>query len=246
MKIEEFILDKEHFISYKFPIGTALYDEHNSLNKILVKIIDELEEKLKKSKLKKSGSGGTNTKSILTNHFNRYNIFDYEFIPEIKLFKTWVTKQIFYFIGQILKHNNKSVYISCWANKLGHLDCLDTHIHTPLNGYMGFSSHYDVAIPDEYCYTKYESPLLESYRDENVFLGKNKAGRFTIISNKQPHSTTPVRHPNKYRYTLGMDIFLCPDEERDVFCELYNYNHVQKLDKPEDNKDETITTFHVK
>ena len=103
MKIEEFILDKEHFFSYKFPIGTALYDEHNTLNKILVKIIDELEEKFKKSKLKKSGSGGTNTKSILTNHFNQYNIFDYEFIPEIKLFKTWVTKQIFHFMVKILK-----------------------------------------------------------------------------------------------------------------------------------------------
>ena len=78
------------------------------------------------------------------------------------------------------------------------------------------------------------------YLDKNVFLRKNKAGRFTIISNKQPHSTTPVRHPNKYRYTLGMDIILCPDKDRDIFSELHNCNHVQRLDRPEDNNEHKL------
>ena len=61
-----------------------------------------------------------------------------------------------------------------------------------------------------------------------------------MISNKQPHSTTPVRHPNKYRYTLGMEIFLCPDKDRDIFCELSQRNHLQRLDRLENNlnKDE--------
>ena len=101
MKKNEYIIkESDHFATIQFPIVEYTIDSYEEIRVDLVKIIDELELWLKTNKgTSETSDGLTNTRSILTGHFSKYNILDYaESYSTIERLKQFINDAYFYYI----------------------------------------------------------------------------------------------------------------------------------------------------
>jgi len=218
MKIIETVMEQNgNFCGYRIPLVSYEYEEPEKLNKDLVFIVDEIEEfylNVKADSIKNDSDGGTNTKSILTHNYWKFNILDRTEYNSIKKFKKFIGDSYQHYIKTYTPFKfedvSKDIYAQCWGNKLGKFDYLDKHTHTSTvftphlySMPMEISANYFIKSPGHDTYTRFYSPVILNKQDYVPI--KNKEGHLTIFPSFVEHDTTPNRDPDNYRYTLGMD-----------------------------------------
>ena len=217
MKIIETIMEENSiFCGYRIPVVSYVYEDPDELNKELVSIVDEIEDFYLNTKAESinNADGGTNTTSILTHNFWKFNILDRTEYSNIKKFKKFIGDSYQHYIEKYtplkFEDTSKDIYVQCWGNKLGKFDYLDKHTHssTLFNQHlyhvpMELSANYFIKSPGHDTYTRFYSPVILNKQD--YLPVKNKEGHLTIFPSFVEHDTTANRSPNNYRYTLGMD-----------------------------------------
>ena len=204
MKTNEYIIkESDHFATIQFPIVEYTIDSYEEIRVDLVKIIDELELWLKTNKgTSETSDGLTNTRSILTGHFSKYNILDYaESYSTVERLKQFINDAYFDYVEKYLNASFEVNKVQCWANKLSHLDWLDKHAHT----FIFDSSVSANFFVDSNCasQTLYHVPIMQ-----NHFIPlENKPGTLTFFGSIMYHETTSQRSTYGHRYSLGLDFY---------------------------------------
>lgn len=194
------------FVKLNIPIVQYYYDD-NSLKDYLVSKIDYIENYYKNSSKKFHGDGDTNTKSILTQNFSNFNMFDDD--SEIILkFKKFVKKSFLHYMDSVLNYSEPNeYYFQCWGNKNGYLDYLDKHIHNNDFSPWALSGNFFIRSCGVETYTLYYNPLNEKITLNDFIAKENIENTLTIFPCFVPHSTTSNRSMDSYRYSLGIDIW---------------------------------------